>query len=100
MTTILRRLAFASLLAAVSTYAVVHLRGPNGLPALLEKRETIRALEEENRRLRLANDEQARRNHELEYNEDQIRQEIQRRLNKVPDGAMEFRIDDAVPGEP
>jgi cell division protein FtsB len=39
------------LTAAVAVYAVVHLSGPNGVKALLERREAMRAIQEENRQL-------------------------------------------------
>jgi len=97
MTTALRRLAFVSLLAVAGSYAVVHLRGPNGISALMERREKIRALEEENKKLREANRQQQQRNKDLVTNEDLLRREIQKRQGKLPDGAMEFRVDETPP---
>jgi len=97
MTTALRRLAFVSLLAVAGSYAVVHLRGPNGISALMERREKIRALEEENRKLLESNQRQRHRNKDLLLNEDLLRREIQQRQGKLPDGAMEFRVDETPP---
>ncbi|MBL8292671.1 MAG: hypothetical protein JNN08_12585 [Bryobacterales bacterium] len=97
MTTALRRLAFVSLLAVAGSYAVVHLRGPNGIPALFERREKIRALEEENRKLREANGWQRQRNRDLLQDEDLLRREIQKRQGKVPEGAVEFRVGETPP---
>lgn len=97
MTTALRRLAFVSLLAVAGSYAVVHLRGPNGISALMERRQKIRALEEQNRKLREGNQQQRQRNKDLATNEDLLRREIQKRHGKLPDGAMEFRVDEPPP---
>jgi cell division protein FtsB len=91
MPTILKRLAFIALVVGAGTYAVMHLRGPNGIPALLEKRKQIRMLEDENLRLRDLNEKQRKRNKDLSSNEDVLRQEIQKRYGKVPEGAVEFR---------
>lgn len=94
MTTASRRLAFGSLLIVAGCYAVVHLRGPNGIPALLEKRKLIRALEVDNEKLREANDQQRAINKDLQGNKDTIKQEIQKRQNKIPPGSIEFRVDE------
>jgi cell division protein FtsB len=51
MSPTIRRTLFAMLTAVVAVYAVVHLSGPNGVKALMEKRETIRTMQEENARL-------------------------------------------------
>lgn len=98
MTTALRRVGFVSLLAVAGSYAVVHLSGPNGIPALLERRKEIRALETANQELRDANLRQQQRNKDLVHDEDLLRREIQERLNKVPKRAKEFR-DDETPRE-
>ena len=94
MTTASRRLAFGSLLIVAGCYAVVHLRGPNGIPALLEKRKMIRALEVDNEKMREANDRQRQINKDLQGNKDKIQQEIQKRQNKVPSGSIEFRVEE------
>ncbi len=91
MPTILKRLAFIALVLGAGSYAVMHLRGPNGIPALLEKRKQIRSLEDENLKLREEIEKQRKRNKDLSSNEDVLRQEIQKRYGKVPEGAVEFR---------
>lgn len=51
MSPTIRRTIFLLLTAAVAVYAVVHLTGPNGVKALMQRREAIRAMQEENRKL-------------------------------------------------
>ncbi|MCC6589680.1 MAG: hypothetical protein IT168_23490 [Bryobacterales bacterium] len=97
MTTASRRLAFGALLLVAGCYAVVHLRGPNGIPALLEKRQHIRTLEVENEKLRELNETQRQINKDLLHNEDKLKQEIQKRQNKIPPGSIEFRVDESAP---
>lgn len=47
-----RSLTIAAAFALFGAYVVLALRGPQGIPALLEKRQEIRKLEEENQSLK------------------------------------------------
>lgn len=51
MSPTLRRTLLATLTAVVAVYAVVHLSGPNGVKALMEKRAMVRTMQEENSKL-------------------------------------------------
>jgi cell division protein FtsB len=72
----LARIAYGVALFAVLGYAFVTLRGPHGLPGLLEKQQLIHEMERENQKL----------NQEIERMQDHIR-----RLDSDP-GEQELEI--------
>ncbi|HSM76139.1 MAG TPA: septum formation initiator family protein [Bryobacteraceae bacterium] len=51
MNTAFRRLTYVIAFVIVGAYIVIALRGPQGIPALLEKRRQIRTMEEQNANL-------------------------------------------------
>ncbi|HWB95090.1 MAG TPA: hypothetical protein VG672_00255, partial [Bryobacteraceae bacterium] len=51
MNTAFRRLTYVIAFVIVGAYIVIALRGPQGIPVLLEKRKQIRELEEQNANL-------------------------------------------------
>jgi len=86
--------AVAVLLAA--SYAFVTLRGPRGIPALIEKQKQIQILEKEN--LGLARDIETRRERIKRLREDESAQEleIRQRLKLVRPGEKVFILQDPV----
>lgn len=89
----LRRTLFIMFTAAVAVYAVVHLSGPDGISALMAKREAIKQLNETNRKLE---DEIAVK---VKYNDDIRKRKpevvlplIRKRTNKVRPGERDFRF--------
>ncbi len=86
--------AVAVLLAA--SYAFVTLRGPRGIPALIEKQKQIQILEKEN--LGLALDIETRRERIKRLREDESAQEleIRQRLKLVRPGEKVFILQDPV----
>lgn len=53
VTSLLRQLGFIAAAGATCFYVFVVLRGPNGIPAMMEKRHQIERMKHENEQLRL-----------------------------------------------
>jgi cell division protein FtsB len=92
MTTAFRRLAYSAVILAAGGFAFAHLRGPNGIAALMEKREAIRAMEEKNEALRRDNERRRARNQDLQQNPDAQDLEIRKRTEKLKKGETSFKI--------
>jgi cell division protein FtsB len=71
----LRPIAALATLTALAAYAVIMLRGPQGLSALAEKHKQIRALEEEN--ATLTRDVEERKQHIKRLESDPATQELE-----------------------
>jgi cell division protein FtsB len=78
----------------VSAYAWVALRGPQGLPALLEKHREIRLLEEQNAALARENDQRAERIKRLETSASEQEMEIRKQLKLLRPGETTFILPD------
>ncbi len=91
MTTAVKRVAFVALLAMAGRYAYVRLQGPHGWSDLQEKRKTIAALEDDNRKIAQDVERRKKRNWDLQHNEDVIQPEIRQRTNKLLEGEVEFQ---------
>ena len=89
---ILRPLAIVAALAGLAAYATIMLRGPQGLTALQEKREEIRALQEKN--ANLARDIAAKKQRIERLKNDPRTQEfvIKQRTGMVHKGDTDFKI--------
>jgi cell division protein FtsB len=92
MSTAIRRLGYAALIVVAGGFAFVHLRGPNGLPALLEKRRVIRDLEEQNSALRADNERRRSRNRDLKEKPDTWDLEIRKRTEKIKENETDFKL--------
>ncbi len=87
----LRPMAALATLTALAAYAVIMLRGPQGLHALDEKQKQIRALEEEN--ANLAREIEARKQHILRLDKDRATQVLElRKLGFVGQGDTTFNV--------
>jgi cell division protein FtsB len=87
----LRPIAALATLTALAAYAVIMLRGPQGLSALGETQKQIRALEEENANLK--RDIEARKHHILRLGNDRATQVLElRKLGFVGEGDTEFNV--------
>ena len=87
----LRPIAALATLTALAAYAVIMLRGPQGLSALDEKQKQIRALEEEN--ANLAREIEARKQHILRLDKDRATQVLElRKLGFVGQGDTTFNV--------
>jgi cell division protein FtsB len=91
----LRRAIWAACLIGVSACAVIALRGPQGIPALLEKRREMRALMERNEELR--RDLERRRDRIRKLNDSQAEQEmeIRKKLKLLKPGETTFILPEA-----
>ena len=88
----LRPLAALAALAGLAAYAMIMLRGPQGISALQERHSQIRALEEENANLMRDIEAKKQRIDRLKNDPSTQSVEVQKRLGKVPPGATEFKI--------
>jgi cell division protein FtsB len=98
MTTALRRLAYTAAIVVAGGFAVIHLRGPNGLEALLQKRRAIRALEAENKALAADNERRRLRNQDLKQKPETWDLEIRKRMEKQKEGEVQFKLPPEGPG--
>ena len=90
MQSLIRRASFMLVVAVLGVYAVVTLRGPHGIPALLAKREQIRAMQEENDALRKANMRRRERIRLLQESPSEQELVIKERLKLTHPGDTEF----------
>ena len=87
----LRPIAVLATLTALAAYAVIMLRGPQGLSALSEKQKQIRSLEEEN--ANLAREVEARKQHIKRLESDPATQVLElRKLGFVGQGDTQFNV--------
>ena len=94
MSPTIRRTLLVMLTVAAGMYAVVHLRGPNGINALLEKRQAIRQMQEENRLLEAKVASEARCVEDIKAKKPEVIIPIIRaRTNWVREGERDFRIE-------
>ena len=92
MSPTLRRTLSLLLIAAAGVYAVVHLSGPSGLNALLEKRQAVRQMEDAVQALETKVDSQAKYADEIRAGKPEvIIPLIRSRTGWVRDGEMDFR---------
>jgi cell division protein FtsB len=77
-----RKVSVGVVLAAAGAFAYVHLRGPYGIPSLLDKREKIQLLESEIEQLRRDNDRRRRRIQDLTTG-DGIESAIREKTGKI-----------------
>ncbi len=86
----LRTAASVLAILLIGTYGVVALRGPQGVPALLEKQREIRRLQEQNTDLQ--RDVQAKRLRidRLKHSPSEQQNEIRKRLKMLRRGEKEF----------
>jgi cell division protein FtsB len=87
----LRPIAALATLTALAAYAVIMLRGPQGLSALSEKQKQIRVLEEDN--ANLAREVEARKQHIKRLESDPSTQVLElRKLGFVGHGDTSFNV--------
>jgi cell division protein FtsB len=87
----LKPVAILAVLAGLIAYAIIMLRGPQGVKALEDKQQQIRALEEENANLRRDIESKKSYIERLKTDTGTIAVEIEKRLGKVRPGVTEFR---------
>jgi len=96
--TAFRRITIAIVFVLASAYGYVVLRGPQGIPALMEKHREIRQLEEGNAALRQDLAAREARNKKLRESTEIQEQEIRKRLHLLRPGETQFVLPE--PGKP
>jgi cell division protein FtsB len=87
--------AVAALALMAVVYGVGEFRGPNGYTGLLQKREQVRNMEQENAKLRAEIDRLDKRVDRLQHDPAAQELEIRRRLNRVKPGETVYVLQDA-----
>jgi len=90
----LRRLLLLVVFALIGTYGYVALRSPQGIPALREKWDEIRKLEEENANLQRENKYRADRIKKLEESPSEQELEVRKKLKLLRPGETSFILPD------
>ena len=97
MNVLLRRLALLLVLLLLAAYAVVVLRGPNGLTALAARRQQIRELQEKNASLEADNKRRRERINLLKNNSDTLDYEIRDKLKLIKPDEVQVVVDGDAP---
>lgn len=82
MLRLLRQLGFVAAIVIGGVYAFMALRGPAGIPTMIEKREELRKMEAENEKLRLEIKRREEYLRKLEDSPDLREKEVRERTNK------------------
>ena len=90
MTSSVARLGYAVAVLVAASYAFVTLRGPQGIPALIQKQKEIRTLEKENADLAREIELRRKRIQRLREDESEQELEIRQRLKLVRPGEKVF----------
>jgi cell division protein FtsB len=90
MKSLLSRSGFVVLFAIIGALAAVVLRGPNGIPALVEKRKEIQTLQEMNASLAADNERKRTRIERLKHSRAEQELEIRERLKLLRPGETQL----------
>jgi cell division protein FtsB len=90
MSSLVRRVLLGVVFALIGAYGLAELRGPQGLPALKERWNEIRQLEEENASLQRENDYRRDRIKKLESSPSEQELEIRKKLKLLRPGETSF----------
>jgi len=94
MKTTVRRIAYTIVFTLIGIYGYVALRGPQGIPALLEKRKEIRELEEQNAAILRENEYKRERIRRLQESPSEQEIEIRKKLHMLRQGETSFILPD------
>ena len=97
MNLLLRRLGVLLALLLAAAYAVVVLRGPNGVTALAARRQQIRMLQEKNASLEADNKRKRERIELLKHHRETLDYEIREKLKLVKPGEQQVIVDGTAP---
>ncbi len=89
-----RRTGYAVVVGLVLVYGLVALRGPQGIPALLDKRREIRELEEQNAAMATEIERRKERIERLQQNTTEQEMEIRKQLKLLRPGETTFILPD------
>jgi len=95
--TAFRRITILIVIVLASAYGFAVLRGPQGIPALIEKHREIQRLEGDNAALRQELADRVARNRKLKEGTEIQEQEIRKRLHLLRPGETQFVLPDQPP---
>jgi len=91
---LIRRVAVLIVFVLVGVYGYMSLRGPQGIPALMDKWREIRKLEEDNASLQRENDYRRERIKKLQESPSEQELEIRKQLKLLRPGETSFILPD------
>jgi len=91
----MRRAGYIVAFALIVVYGVVALRGPQGVSALLDKRQEVRQLEEQNAAKAAENERRRERIRRLEQSSTEQEMEIRKQLKLLRPGETTFILPDS-----
>ncbi len=94
MSPLIRKLSYAFVALIVGAYAVFALKSPQGIPALMEKWDEVRRLEQENAALEQKIKEKRDRINRLNERQDELELEMRKELNRVKQGEKTLILPD------
>jgi cell division protein FtsB len=100
MNSYVRRVLIVTAFALMGAYGLRQLRGPEGLPAVREKWDEIKQLEEQNAALQRENDYRRKRIQELESSPSAQELEIRKKLKLLRPGETSFILPDQPKQQP
>ena len=95
MKTAVRRIVYTVAFLLIGVYGYIALRGPQGIPALLEKRRQIRELEEQNAAMQRENTYRRERIRKLAESPSEQEIEIRKKLHMLRQGETSFILPDS-----
>jgi cell division protein FtsB len=87
---LIRRSGFIVLFALIGVFAIIALRGPNGIQALMDKRKEIQSLQEFNASLAADNERKRLRIEKLKHSRAEQELEIRERLKLLRPGETQL----------
>ncbi len=90
MKLLLRKSGYIVAFALIGSYAMIALRGPQGMPALMERRKHVRELQEVNATLAAENQRKRERIEKLKHSKAEQELEIRERLKLGKPGETQF----------
>lgn len=97
MNTAFRRLTYVIAVVIVGAYIVIALRGPQGIPALLEKRKQITTLQEQNANIAREIQNQRERIRKLAVSKSEQEEQIRKDYNLQHPGDVTLMLPDQHP---
>jgi len=91
----MRRAGYIIAFALIVVYGLVALRGPQGVSALLDKRQEVRQLEEQNAAKAAENERRRERIRRLEQSSTEQEMEIRKQLKLLRPGETTFILPDS-----
>ena len=90
MNVVIRRLLYIAGFVVIGVYGFVALRGPQGIPALMDKWRDIHSLEEQNATLQRENEYKQERIRKLKESPEEQEMEIRKKLKLLRPGETTF----------